>query len=194
MGVWEVLVMKRKLMTKKEQRLLAMRRRAGVEDKKALSKRIADFFMETEEYKKAGRVALYAATLDEVDTSEIIENALNSKQVYLPVTKEEIHMTQVTKSTVFIKGAFGIWEPEGGEEINDCELVAVPMVAFDLIGNRLGHGKGFYDRFLKDKNCFKIGLAFSAQKIDIISASESDVKMDMIITEQGIVYPKEYTT
>jgi len=68
-------------------------------------------------------------------------------------------------------------------------LIIVPGVAFDLNLNRIGYGKGYYDRFLSkvSKNVPKIALAYDFQVLESISEGENDIKMDMIITEKRII-------
>ena len=71
------------------------------------------------------------------------------------------------------------------------DLIIVPLAAFDHHHNRLGYGKGYYDRFLgkyrkKNKNIITIGLAFSFQKYKKIPVSKFDIKLDYILTEKGI--------
>ena len=91
-------------------------------------------------------------------------------------------------SSSFETGPFSIREPSGGIEISPEELdvILVPMVAFDERLHRLGHGKGYYDRFLKDTKAFKIGIAYEIQKKEDIPIDEGDVSMDIIVTEEKI--------
>ena len=71
------------------------------------------------------------------------------------------------------------------------DLIIVPGVVYDFFGNRIGHGKGYYDRLLK-KACTipSIGLAFEFQIVDRISAEAHDEKVDTIITENRIIICK----
>lgn len=87
----------------------------------------------------------------------------------------------------FICGSFKIQEPTGEPFKGNIDAVIVPMCAFDRKLNRLGFGKGFYDRFLKNNNCLKIGVAFSCQETEDIIVKDTDVKMDIIITEKEII-------
>jgi len=71
--------------------------------------------------------------------------------------------------------------------IHRPDLIIVPLLAYDKFKNRLGYGKGYYDKFLrKNKNILTIGLAFSFQKFNKIKASKFDVKLNYILTEKGI--------
>jgi 5-formyltetrahydrofolate cyclo-ligase len=85
------------------------------------------------------------------------------------------------------------FRPVAAEEI---DLVLVPGVAFDLEGNRVGYGAGYYDRFLPSlrKDALIVGIAFSCQLFDKFDREEHDVKMALLITEKGILnlrQPKE---
>ena len=70
------------------------------------------------------------------------------------------------------------------------DVMLVPLLAYDLQNNRLGYGKGFYDRylskFLKNKKTTTIGIAFSFQKYNKLPVSKSDIKLDYILTEKGL--------
>lgn len=68
--------------------------------------------------------------------------------------------------------------------INEIELIIVPAVAFDRHGNRVGRGKGYYDRLLSDSKATKIGVGYDFQLIEEgIDTDPHDVQMDMVITE-----------
>ena len=86
---------------------------------------------------------------------------------------------------------YGFLEPITKEKKVNPDLIVVPVVAFDRFNNRLGYGKGYYDKFLgkylkKRKKIITVGLAFSFQKYKKIPASEHDVRLDYILTEKGI--------
>lgn len=85
-----------------------------------------------------------------------------------------------------------IWEPNLKTHVvnpQEIDIIFVPGVAFDLSKNRLGHGKGYYDRFLTNlrKDCIKIGLAYDFQILDSIPTDSHDVRMDIIISENRVV-------
>jgi len=86
-----------------------------------------------------------------------------------------------------LKNSYNILEPQKGVlHTGDVDLVLIPLLAFDLAGNRVGYGKGFYDRFLEDVKTRKIGLSFFAPTECIDDVQESDVKLDMCITPENI--------
>jgi len=77
-------------------------------------------------------------------------------------------------------------EPQFGTitPIDSIDLVIVPLLAFDLNGNRVGYGKGFYDRFLKEcrPDCKKVGISFFEPIVEISDISMNDVKLDRVVT------------
>lgn len=90
------------------------------------------------------------------------------------------------------KGRFGILEPKNKIRLKSFSKIAaviVPGIAFDKKGNRLGFGKGYFDKFLKKikSDALKIGLAFSFQVLKKIPTTKNDIKMDFIITEKEII-------
>ncbi len=83
-------------------------------------------------------------------------------------------------------GAFHIEEPTGDDtaDISQIELVVVPAVAYDRRGNRVGRGKGYYDRLLAETNATKVGVGYDFQLLDEeIPAEPHDVAVDIVITE-----------
>ena len=81
------------------------------------------------------------------------------------------------------KGAFGILEPTGPElgDIASIGLIIVPGVAFDLQNNRMGRGRGFYDRLLANSKAFKIGAAYNCQLFSQIPTEQTDIPMDLVV-------------
>ena len=97
----------------------------------------------------------------------------------------------LTDNTTIRKDDYNIPEPVDGIEINSTqmEVVFVPLLAFDKAGNRVGYGKGFYDRFLA--NCkpetIKIGLSFFEAEEEIFEASVDDIKLDYCVTPDQVI-------
>lgn len=87
------------------------------------------------------------------------------------------------------RGSFGIREPEGGDILppEDIELVLVPCLAFDKGCMRLGHGAGYYDRYLpRCKNALFISPAFEAQKLERVCAEGHDCRLHAVVTERRV--------
>lgn len=156
------------------------------------SKAAARVFLESALYQKAEQIMLYLPLGNETDTSDIISAAFcDGKRLVLPVTDPktgEITPCVYEKDTELAQGAFSVTEPLGAEpaDMSKTDVVLVPGIAFDLSGNRVGFGKGCYDRLLKCTTAIKIGFCYDFQICPEISADEHDVKMDFLVTEKGI--------
>ena len=160
--------------------------RKNIEDKKEKSNKIALKVIKDKDFISSKVIGIYKSMDMEVDTSQIIINAtMNGKIVALPrVEENELVFYKYNIHTKLIKSEFGVLEPEPIEKNKiakkKLDLVIVPGVCFDKQGNRIGFGKGFYDRFLNDTNIKKIGICFEEQIADSIETTENDVKMDKI--------------
>ncbi|MDD5148457.1 MAG: 5-formyltetrahydrofolate cyclo-ligase [Candidatus ainarchaeum sp.] len=145
-----------------------------------------------EEFKKAEKILFYAGVKSEVQTRQMILDALAlGKTIAVPKSdfeKKTMKAIRINSLADLEETKFGLLEPKKGKEIpaNELGLVIVPGVAFDLKGNRLGYGGGFFDKFLKKTKCPKIGLAFECNIEESLPSSPHDVKMDKIITEEKI--------
>ena len=112
----------------------------------------------------------------------------------LPVTKNNNQMNFVEWRYLepLKVNQFGMLEPSQKAKIFVPNFMLVPLLAFDRNNNRLGYGKGFYDRFLNrclkiKKNIITIGIAFSFQKYNKLPVSSLDIKLDYILTEKGLI-------
>lgn len=96
----------------------------------------------------------------------------------------------LTDNTKIRKNQYNIPEPVDGIEVpsSKVEVVFVPLLAFDIFGNRIGYGKGFYDKFLAEckPETIKIGLSFFEAVNQIDDVFESDIKLDFCVTPQKI--------
>ena len=102
----------------------------------------------------------------------------------------EMNAVVVTDDTNFIENEYQIFEPEWGEVVDpeSIDLVLVPLLVCDRKGQRVGYGKGFYDRYLKQcrPDCIKAGLSYFEPVAGIEDASEFDVPLNHCITPQAI--------
>ena len=158
-----------------------------------LSHNICDILTQTDVFQKAHCIALYFGMKDEVQTSVLIEEWSGKKIIALPVVHgNDINFHEFTGKENLNKGVFDIQEPTSVDIIpeEDIDVFIVPGVAFDRNGNRLGRGKGYYDRYLAGINKPIIGVCFDFQLIDSITTENHDVKMSMIITEKEILKMK----
>ncbi len=135
-------------------------------------------------FKEAEIVMLYSSLPDEVDTHDFLERWRNEKKIILPtVVGDDIIPVELSKETDFAIGDFNILEPQNEPYDGSYDLIIVPGVAFDRNGNRIGRGKGYYDRFLcKHLDVKRIGICFDFQLIDNVPTEDNDIKMNEVIT------------
>ena len=112
----------------------------------------------------------------------------NDKNLILPKVIDKEKMIAIKNNGEFSKSAFGNIEPVGKEYLEEIDLIVVPGVAFDKYANRIGFGRGYYDRFFnKYPNAKRIAIAFELQVIDEeIQTDVFDKKIDILITEENI--------
>ena len=137
-----------------------------------------------QQFADAEDVAVYWSLNDEIDTSRFIEKWYNKKRIWLPVVVgDDLIFRQYTGIDNMRKGAFGILEPTGPElgDIASIGVIIVPGVAFDLQNNRMGRGRGFYDRLLANSKAFKIGAAYNCQLFSQIPTEQTDIPMDLVV-------------
>jgi len=130
----------------------------------------------------------------EVNT-EYILNILQGKDKEIIISKSDfknIEMTHflLTENTKIVKNNYNIPEPLNGINLPDdiIEVVFVPLLAFDKIGNRVGYGKGFYDKFLSKckPSTLKIGLSFFEAEPLIEGVFDTDIKLNHCVTPNEI--------
>lgn len=131
------------------------------------------------------RIMIYNSLPDELSTRLFIKKWSDSKSFYLPRVNGVNLEVLPYESTSLRSGAFHIEEPTGNDvtEPMQMELIIVPAVAYDRKGNRVGRGKGYYDRLLSQTKAFTIGVGYDFQLVDEIEINEFDVPVDLVITE-----------
>lgn len=129
-------------------------------------------------------VMLYSSLPDEVHTHYFLEKWRDMKKIILPtVVGDDIIPVELSKETCFAIGDFNILEPQNTPYNGDYDLIIVPGVAFDRDGNRIGRGRGYYDRFLcKHLDVKRIGICFDFQLVDEVPTEDNDIRMDEIIS------------
>jgi len=161
------------------------------------SEKIQKILYSINSFQKANKIMLYVSFRNEVDTINIIHRLLREqKEVVVPICIPDTCTLLPSKIMSFDEltiSHFGIMEPKESfiRPVNpkDIDIILVPGLAFDKNRNRLGHGKGYYDRFLcyLRSDVLKVALAYHFQIIDAVPIEAWDVPMDLIITEKGIV-------
>lgn len=163
----------------------------------SLSQECVSKVLQFPELLEARTVCIYMPTGNEIDTSAIIQYCLeNQKRVAAPRIEGDTMDFYYFQSIVDLKqGAYDIWEPTGTERVTDEESVVImPGVAFDLDCNRIGYGKGYYDKYLsKHPKMKKIALAYEFQIVGKIKREIHDIRPEMIVTERRVIMqPKEF--
>lgn len=140
-------------------------------------------------FKKARVFLCYWSLSDEINTHGFINKWWKHKIILLPVIdNNEIKLKLFSGENNLKKSLkLGLSEPVGEDytTFDNIDLAIIPGIAFDKKNNRMGRGKGYYDRFLPKINAFKLGVCFNFQIFEEIPFHEKDVKMDQVIYKQG---------
>ena len=156
---------------------------------------IIEKLKEQEEYQQAQTIHCYVSINKrrEVETHALIQEMLRrGREVVVPITninEGTLSHIQLQSFDDLVENRWGVLEPKMGSEVspNELDLVIVPMVGADKNCNRIGYGKGFYDRFLNDVSCLTIGLIYDKNIVEQIPVEDFDVPLDKVITEKRIL-------
>lgn len=156
------------------------------------SQKITDAVLCLESVKNAKCIMLYLSSFKEPDTFPLL-GILLEKGINICVPVSNTDTFTITPSRVFSfdslkKGAYGIYEPKEIISVpeNKIDVALIPGIVFSRNGDRLGFGKGYYDRFLSKFQGAKLGICYDFQIMDEIPVSEHDIKMDLIVSEKRI--------
>tara|TARA_B100000886_G_scaffold114855_1_gene77281 strand:- start:3996 stop:4559 length:564 start_codon:yes stop_codon:yes gene_type:complete len=156
--------------------------------------KLITFIKKKKKLRKNIFIALYYPANFEFNVLKIVSNFKDSKTIFLLpkiLDNNFLKFVEWHKRDVLIVNKFGIPEPiDTNKKVHLPDIVLVPLLAFDARKNRLGYGKGFYDRYLNkliklNKKIETIGLAFSFQKYKKIPTSNFDFQLNNIFTEKG---------
>ncbi len=187
-------------------REILLKKRGGIDhiEKKTKEAAIRKRLFTSTVFKKAKSILFYASFRSEVDTMQCIQHALMMKKmIALPRVdsrKKELRLYEIKGLSDLKPGYMGIQEPRTLKSrevgLKDIDIVIIPGAGFDVEGNRLGYGHGFYDkllsgkskRFSKSQRRFTtVALAFEEQIIPRVPKDIHDVKIDKIITENRVI-------
>lgn len=160
----------------------------SAEERANAAQTVFDLLEQTAAFLMADKILMYHSLPDELSTREFIARWHSRKHFYLPrVNGVNLDILPYDESRLHL-GAFQIEEPTGSDtaDVDEMELIVVPGVAFDRRGNRLGRGKGFYDRLLRQTRATTIGVGFECQIFDDLAPEPHDVPLHLVITENGI--------
>lgn len=184
-----------KEMSKRDIRLEVLEKRARMspEERALKSRAIGDRLMKTGLWADAKTVFLYMSLPGEVETDRLIAEAWSQgKQVAVPkVTEEGLVFSKLDSFEELSEGSFHVREPREIREISDGRaLVIMPGVAFDIKCNRIGYGKGFYDRYLfEHREHPAVAISFDFAVYSKIPSGPHDIKPGLIITESDSYSP-----
>ncbi|QEF97076.1 5-formyltetrahydrofolate cyclo-ligase family protein [Stieleria maiorica] len=183
-------------------RAVAQARRAQ-DDKQRLSGQVTERITSMRQYIDARCVLWYVHVRDEVRTQDalrgmLVETEREGKKIVVPYcVGDELALFHLRRWEDLSAGAFGILEPcaerrgqaDRAVSVEELDLIVVPGVAFDALGGRLGHGRGFYDRLLGSvaAETVLVGAAFECQIVPEMPLDRHDVAMDYVATPQRLI-------
>ena len=155
------------------------------DERRSAARSVFGMLERTAAFIMADRILMYHSLPDELSTLEFIDKWNGKKHFFLPrVNGVNLDILPYDKSALKY-GAFHIEEPVGDDvqDISGIELIVVPAVAYDRNGNRVGRGRGYYDRLLESSKAMKIGVGYDFQLVDEVDAEPHDVPVDMVVTQ-----------
>ena len=175
-------------------RMLKLRKSIDEEDWETRSETIINELKKIPEFIASDVIHCFVSMNDrkEVNTHFLLNDLISSgKKVIVPVTDfetGELKHSELKSFQDLKENKWGVLEPdEIHPPTKEMDMILVPLLAVDKDFNRLGYGKGFYDRFLKKENAVKVGLLFDDFLIDQIPVENFDEKLDILITEKMIL-------
>ena len=183
-------------------RVLYHRRSLSHEEELERSRKIEEKLISLKEFQSARHIMFYVSKPGEVDTHKIIVDCLHQgKQVSVPITDQHNRNLVLSEICHFpmelMPSRYGVLEPKPPYyrfvKTDEIDLIIMPGVAFDRNGHRLGHGRGYYDQFLKSikPSIPHIALAFDFQILPKIPRDIWDMPVYMIVTESEIIKCKD---
>ena len=158
-------------------------------EKIAAARRVFDTVRNLAAYTVARNVLLYHSLADELSTREFINGCSDDKKFFLPrVNGLDLEILPYERTRMHL-GAFRIEEPDGDDimDISNIDLIIVPAVAYDRQGNRVGRGKGYYDRLLSRSRAITIGVCYDFQLFDEFETEVHDIPVDFVVTDKPLI-------
>lgn len=179
--------------SKEKVRTQALARRAALKGTAELSRKLAQVFASSIPIAPSSIVSAYFAIGDEADPAPLLEALRRAgHRIALPRVVGrgkplDFHLYE--EGSQLVRGGFGLSEPSCDWPKVEPDVLAVPLLAFDALGYRVGYGAGFYDRTLSRlraaKTVLAAGFAFSVQEFDEVPHDENDQRLDWMVTENG---------
>ena len=178
------------------QQYIEKRKAIPKEKKAAADSAICQRIAATVSFRFADTIMLYSALPSEIDLTELAKLAIShGKRVAFPRCIPDTPLMNfhlVSDLSTLQKGSFSIMEPPKDSEIwtptdADKALCIIPAVIYDTAGHRVGYGKGYYDRYLSDKNVQRIGVVYDDFILKNLPHGRYDMAVDLIITEKRLI-------
>jgi len=175
---------------------------AAMPDRRGASQQVFERLQSLPEFQSARAVHVYVSLPDEVDTLPLLQHLLaqaatTGAVVVVPycVAGNQLRLFRLQSEEELTPGAYGILEPVAElreaksrrYDVNDLDFIIVPGVAFDPSGNRLGRGKGYYDRLLaRNQHTCVAALAFDCQMVEQAPAAAHDQPVSIVVTQSNV--------
>lgn len=131
---------------------------------------------------------IYKSFKNEVETATIINRLKElNKTISYPITLGDYMVAGIPVGKETTTDKFGVVIPKNYTVIENVDVAFIPLVACDKNKNRIGFGKGYYDKFLQNKNCIKVGICYDFQVVESITPNATDIPLDIIVTESKII-------
>ena len=184
-------------MDKKALRLIIrdLKRKVSPEQKEQESRLVFSTIESLRAFKDAQNILIYYSLPDELPTHDVVESWAKSKQVFLPRVNGDILDVLPFDGQLITSDQFGIGEPVSDNPIDPSvlDLVIVPAVALDKHCNRMGRGKGYYDKLLPlCPQAYVIGVGMDCQFVDSLPVEPHDVPMCGVITASHVSFHRAY--
>lgn len=163
---------------------LNIRKNMSVEERYRFSALIFNRLIQFAKYHE--HIGVYISMDHEVDTRQFIAWCFSlNKKVYVPkIVNKQMIFIEIHSLDECVINKMGILEPMANQSTEDTiDLMIVPMLAYNERCYRLGYGKGYYDQYLRQSNCYPLGICFSINFEPELFEQEHDVKLAQIFTE-----------
>jgi 5-formyltetrahydrofolate cyclo-ligase len=176
--------------------LLARRREVPPAEREAAGRAVAEGLVQLAAAREAPRVALYAATSDELPTRPLFDAlaATGCLRLLPRIRGEGLEFARVDAWNELAPGRFGVLAPpqeSPAQALGSGDVVVLPGVAFSAEGHRLGRGGGHYDRTLAGASALLVGAAFAFQLVERVPHDSRDRSVDAIVTEHGVLWARK---
>ena len=159
--------------------------RKNIKNKDTKDKAIYNKVINNSKIKSSNLILIYVSKKEEVDTINIINYFLKSKQIAVPKIENNIMNFYYIKSLNDLKkGSFNVLEPNTKDKVTDFNncISITPGICFSKDNYRIGYGKGYYDKFYEDNNIYSIGLCYKECLLNSIPKDKGDIPVNEIIT------------